>query len=150
MAIERKLGKVVWRNGKMVSPEQATTSVFTHSLHYGLGTFEGIRCYKTHDGKRAIFRLDDHIQRLLDSCKIIELNVPYTKAELVQATVDTVKQSGLEDCYIRPLVYIGDGPLGVFPGFTPPVETNIMTWVWGAYLGTVSYTHLTLPTKRIV
>jgi branched-chain amino acid aminotransferase len=140
--VQRKLGKVVWWNGEMVAPEQAKTSVFTHSLHYGLGAFEGIRCYKTHDGKRAIFRLEEHVQRLLDSCKIIELKLPYNKQQLLQATLETVRQSGLDDgCYIRPLVYIGDGPLGVFPGFEPPVEIAIMTWVWvmtwvwGAYLG---------------
>ncbi|MEW6057131.1 MAG: branched-chain amino acid transaminase [Bdellovibrionota bacterium] len=135
-APERKVGKVVWWNGKFVAPEEAKTSVFTHSLHYGLGAFEGIRCYKTHDGKKAIFRLDEHIQRLYDSCKIAELKIPYTKAQLTEATIETVRKSGLEESiYIRPLVYIGDGPLGVFPGFEPPVEVAIMTWFWGAYLG---------------
>lgn len=133
---ERKIGKVVWWNGKIVAPEQATTSVFTHSLHYGLGAFEGIRCYKTHDGKLAIFRLKEHNDRLFNSCKIMQLTIPFSKDELLQATIDTVKKSGLDqDIYIRPLVYIGDGPLGVFPTFEPPVEVAIMTWVWGAYLG---------------
>lgn len=133
---ERKLGNAVWWNGKIVRPEQATTSVFTHSLHYGLGAFEGVRCYKTHDGKLAIFRLQEHTERLFNSCKILELKIPYSKEELNQAQIEVVKKSGLEsDIYIRPLVYIGDGPLGVFPTFDPPVEVAIMTWVWGAYLG---------------
>lgn len=133
---ERKLGKVVWWNGKMVAPEQAQTSLFTHTLHYGLGAFEGIRCYKTDDGRRAIFKLKEHTARLFDSCKIIEMKLPYSKDEVNQATIETVRQSGLDqDIYIRPLVFIGDGPLGVFPTFEPPIELAIMTWVWGAYLG---------------
>ncbi|MBI3543320.1 MAG: aminotransferase class IV [Deltaproteobacteria bacterium] len=136
MKPERRVGKVLWWNGKMVAPEQAVTSVFTHSLHYGLGAFEGIRCYKTQDGKLAVFRLDEHIRRLFDSCKILELKIPYSVAEITQATLETVRKSGLDqDIYIRPLIYIGDGPLGVFPTFDPPVEVAIMTWVWGAYLG---------------
>ncbi len=136
MQTERKLGKVVWFNGKQLAPEQATTSLFTHSLHYGLGAFEGIRCYKTGDGRRAIFRLEAHLKRLHNSCKIVELKIPYSISQLTDAVVSTVRNSGLEEgCYIRPLVYIGDGPLGVFPGFNPPVDTAIMTWVWGAYLG---------------
>lgn len=139
---ERKLGKVVWWNGKVMSPENANTSLFTHSLHYGLGVFEGIRCYRTHDSRRAIFRLDEHIQRMLDSCKIAEIKIPYSKEELTKATIETVKQSGLDDgCYIRPLAFLGDGPLGVFPGFEPPVEVAIMTWVWGAYLGKEAKEH---------
>ncbi|MBI3542549.1 MAG: branched-chain amino acid transaminase [Deltaproteobacteria bacterium] len=133
---ERKVGKVVWWNGKLVAPEQATTSVFTHTLHYGLGAFEGVRCYKTADGRLAIFRLKEHTKRLFDSCKILELKIPFSQEDVMQAQLETVRKSGLEqDIYIRPLVYIGDGPLGVFPTFDPPVELAIMTWVWGAYLG---------------
>lgn len=136
MKQERKLGKVVWWNGRMIAPEEAKTGLFTHSLHYGLGAFEGIRCYKTHDGRHAIFRLNEHNRRLLDSCKIIELKVPYTLEQINNATIETVRKSGLDEgIYIRPLVFVGDGPLGVFPTFDPPVELAIMTWVWGAYLG---------------
>lgn len=135
-APDRKTGKVLWWNGEMMAPEQAKISLFTHTLHYGLGAFEGIRCYKTHDGKLAVFRLAEHIERLFDSCKICEIKIPYTKKELLDATVETIRQSGLDsDIYIRPLVFIGDGPLGVFPTFDPPIEVAIMTWVWGAYLG---------------
>src|SRR5579863_2174282 len=93
---ERRIGKVVWWNGKMVAPEQATTSVFTHSLHYGLGAFEGVRCYKTHDGKLAIFRLKEHTDRLFNSCKILEMKIPFSKEELTQAQLETVRKSGLD------------------------------------------------------
>ena len=132
---DRKLGQVLWWNGQMMAPEAAKVSLFTHTLHYGLGAFEGIRAYKTADGKRAIFRLQEHVDRLFDSCKIIELKIPYSRAEITQAIFDTVAQSGLPECYIRPLVFVGDGPLGVFPTMDPPVEVAVMTWVWGAYLG---------------
>jgi len=132
---ERKLGKVLWWNGKMVAPEEAKVSLFTHTLHYGLGAFEGIRAYKTHDGRCAIFRLQEHVDRLFDSCKIVELKIPFSNKEIFDAIKAVVAQSTLPECYIRPLVYIGDGPLGVFPTMDPPVEVAIMSWVWGAYLG---------------
>lgn len=139
----RRLGRMMWWNGKLVPHEEAKVSLFTHTLHYGMGAFEGIRCYalgdalakNTSTNRRGVFRLQEHMERLLDSCKIIQLNVPYDLKTLVEAVKETVRQSGLEECYIRPLVYIGDGPLGVFPTFTPPVEVAIMTWFWGAYLG---------------
>ena len=132
---ERRLGKVVWWNGKFMKPEEANVSIFTHTLHYGMGAFEGIRAYKTKDGRRAIFKLDEHILRLFESAKIMDLKMPYSFDEVRAATLETVKQSGLDECYIRPLVFIGDGPLGVFPTFEPPIEVAVMTWVWGAYLG---------------
>lgn len=138
----RRLGRMVWWNGNLVPHEQAKVSLFTHTLHYGLGAFEGIRCYALGepttanlDSKRGVFRLQEHMERLIDSCKILQLKVPYDVKTLMNAATETVHQSGLEECYIRPLVYIGDGPLGVFPTFTPPVEVAIMTWFWGAYLG---------------
>lgn len=133
---DRTLGKMAWWNGKFMAPEEAKTSLLTHTLHYGMGTFEGIRAYKTHDGKIAVFRLREHILRLFDSAKILELKIPYTVDQIIDATIETVKKSGLTDgCYIRPIVFIGDGPLGVFPGFNPPIDTAILTWKWGAYLG---------------
>jgi branched-chain amino acid aminotransferase len=132
----RTLGKTIWYNGKLFANEEIKTSLFTHTLHYGLGVFEGIRCYKTTDHRLAVFRLDEHIQRLFDSCKILEIKIPYTFQEIKNAILETVKTSGIEDgVYIRPLVYIGDGPLGVFPGFNPPIDVAILTWKWGAYLG---------------
>lgn len=132
---DRQIGKAIWLNGKWTSPDEAKISLFTHSLHYGLGAFEGIRCYKTKNGQ-AVFRLEEHTRRFFDSCKILEIEMPYTQKEINNAIVETARRSGLKNgCYIRPLVFIGDGPLGVFPGFNPPVEVAIMTWVWGAYLG---------------
>jgi branched-chain amino acid aminotransferase len=133
---ERQLGKILWWNGKTMPPADAKIGLLTHSLHYGLGAFEGIRAYKSPQGKLVIFRLREHVQRLLDSCKIAQIQVPYTLAQLENAIVETVRGSGLaEGCYVRPLVFIGDGPLGVYPGTNPPIEVAIMTWVWGAYLG---------------
>lgn len=133
---QRQLGQAIWWNGKWTTPSDAKISLFSHSLHYGHGAFEGIRCYKTANGERAIFRLEEHVKRLFDSCKILEIKLPYSEGQLNEAIVETVRRSGLEGgCYIRPLVFLGDGPLGVFPGFNPPVELAIMTWVWGAYLG---------------
>src|SRR5690349_6420880 len=105
MKAERKLGKVLWWNGTFVAPEKATTSLFTHTLHYGLGAFEGIRAYKTNDGRCAIFRLQEHVDRLFDSCKIIELKIPYDVKTIRAAIEETVARSGLTECYIRPLVY---------------------------------------------
>lgn len=133
---KRNLGKVVWWNGKFILPSQAKTSIFTHSLHYGVGVFEGIRCYKTHGGKLAVFRLKEHIDRLFDSCKIVEIKIPYSKNTIYKAIVETIQKSGLKDgCYVRPIVFIGEVPLAVYPGENPPIETVITTWYWGAYLG---------------
>ncbi len=133
---QRSVGASVWWNGQFVATADAKVSVFTHTLHYGLGAFEGIRCYKTQDGRLAVFRLEEHIKRLFESCKILNITIPYTEQQICDAVLETIKKSGISDnIYIRPLVFIGDGPLGVFPTFTPPVETMIMTWQWGAYLG---------------
>ena len=135
-APQRTVGKKIWWNGKLVDSEKAQVSLFTHTLHYGMGAFEGIRVYKNASGKLAIFKLQEHVERLFDSCKICELKIPFTKKEIEKACIEAVRASGLKErIYIRPLVFIGDGPLGVFPTFDPPVEVAIMTWQWGAYLG---------------
>jgi len=123
----------VWFNGKLIPFEQATVSVLTHALHYGTSVFEGIRCYKTEQGS-GVFRLREHLQRLLDSAKIYRMEVPYTLDELEAATLDTITRSGMEECYIRPLIFRGSGPMGVNP-LKNPVETAIAVWKWGAYLG---------------
>ncbi len=136
MSFKQKIGEYIWWNGKKVKTEEAKIGLFTHSLHYGLGAFEGIRCYKTTDNRLAVFRLPEHIQRLIDSCKIAHMNVPYSKQELVDACVEVVKNSGIASgCYLRPLVFIGEGPLGLYPGKNPPIEVAIMAWEWGSYLG---------------
>jgi branched-chain amino acid aminotransferase len=128
-------GTQVWFNGKILPAEQAKVSLFTHALHYGTGAFEGIRAYRQKKGGGAIFRLKEHMERLHESCKILDVKIPFTVDQLVQAAIDACKANGFEECYVRPLVFIGDGPLGVNPGAQPPVEVSILTWEWGSYLG---------------
>lgn len=123
----------IWFNGKLVPYEQATVHVLTHALHYGTSVFEGIRCYRTETGS-AVFRLTEHMQRLIDSGRIYRMHIPYSVEELDRAVIDTIENSGLEACYIRPLVFRGKGPMGVNP-LKNPVETVIAVWEWGAYLG---------------
>jgi branched-chain amino acid aminotransferase len=129
--------KKIWMDGTLVDWENATTHVLSHTLHYGLGAFEGIRAYKTPNGV-AVFRLRDHMERLLRSCKILMIDVPFTLDELCDATVETVRVNEMEDgCYIRPLVYLGYGEMGVNP-MGSPTNVIIGVWPWGAYLGAES------------
>lgn len=128
-------GNQVWYNGKIQSAESTKVSLFTHALHYGVGAFEGIRAYKQKKGGGAVFRLAEHMERLIESCKILGLKVPFDTDQLVHATLETCKANGFEECYIRPIVFIGDGPTGVYPGPTPPVDVAILNWEWGKYLG---------------
>lgn len=123
----------IWKNGQIIPWNEATIHISVHGLHYGTGVFEGIRCYKTVDGP-AIFRLTDHMKRFLASAKIHFLNVPYTVEELDRACVETVRANGLESGYIRPISFFGSGSLSLFPGACP-VETAVLAWSWGVYLG---------------
>jgi branched-chain amino acid aminotransferase len=123
----------IWMDGELVNWDDATIHVLTHTLHYGSGVFEGVRAYATSQGP-AVFRLTDHIERLFDSAKIFMIDIPYTVDELVEATKATVKINGLESCYIRPLVYLGYGEMGLNP-LPCPVNVSIAVWPWGAYLG---------------
>jgi branched-chain amino acid aminotransferase len=125
--------KKVWMNGKLVDFADAKISVFTHALHYGSGVFEGERCYKTARGPE-VFRLDDHLERLLWSAKIYRMEIPYSIDELKEATLAVIRANGFEHCYIRPLVYRGFGSLGVNP-FPNPVDVVIGCYEWGKYLG---------------
>jgi branched-chain amino acid aminotransferase len=121
-------------DGTLVDWDKATTHVLTHTLHYGTGAFEGIRAYKTPTGV-AIFRLREHMQRLLNSCKILMIEVPFSLDELCEAAKETVRVNDVEDgCYMRPLVYLGYGEMGVNP-LPSPVNVIIAVWPWGAYLG---------------
>jgi branched-chain amino acid aminotransferase len=120
-------------DGKLVNWDDAKVHVLTHTLHYGLGAFEGIRCYKTEKGS-AIFRLDEHVDRLFASAAIFLLKIPFSKAEIKSAIIKTVKANRLKECYIRPLVYIGYGAMGVYPKDNP-INVSIAAWPWGAYLG---------------
>lgn len=122
-----------WRNGKLIDWEDATVHVMTHALHYGTAFFEGIRCYKTERGSE-VFRLNDHIQRLYNSCRIYRIEISYEEEELQTACLETIQANGLEECYIRPLVFRGVGSIGVNP-LNNPVEYFILVWKWGKYLG---------------
>ena len=124
----------IWFDGKLVNWDDAQVHVLTHTLHYGAGVFEGIRAYCCVDGKSAVFRLKDHVVRLFDSAKIIGIKIPFTIDEIVDAIIETLKVNGLKEGYIRPLVFIGDGAMGVHPG-SNPIRVAIATWPWGAYLG---------------
>ncbi|MGK5083372.1 branched-chain amino acid transaminase [Bdellovibrionota bacterium FG-1] len=129
-------GNKVWLNGKILSTEEARISLFTHALHYGTGAFEGIRAYQQSKGGGAIFRLTEHMERLVESTKILNLKLAYSTEDLCKAAVATCKANGFNECYIRPLVYIGDNPsLGVNPGSDPVVDVAILNWEWGKYLG---------------
>lgn len=126
--------KKIWMDGTLVDWESATTHVLSHTLHYGTGAFEGIRAYKTPNGV-AIFRLREHMQRLLNSCKILMIDVPFTLDELCDAALEVVRVNELnEGCYMRPLVYLGYGEMGIYP-LSSPVNVAIAAWPWGAYLG---------------
>jgi branched-chain amino acid aminotransferase len=122
----------VWLNGSLVDYDNAKIHVLTHALHYATGVFEGIRCYKTVNGS-AIFRLGDHMQRLLDSGKCYFMDLGYSKQQLEQAAMDTVRANGLDECYIRPIAYYGYGKMGVNP-MPNKVSVAIAVWKWDEYL----------------
>ncbi|MCD6193403.1 MAG: branched-chain amino acid transaminase [Candidatus Aminicenantes bacterium] len=124
---------LIWMNGRLVPWKEATIHVASHVVHYGSSVFEGIRAYDTPRGT-AIFRLEAHLQRMFDSCKIYRMEIPYTFQEMREAIIETVKANQLKACYIRPIVWRGYGSLGVNP-FPNPVECAILVWEWGSYLG---------------
>ncbi len=123
----------IWMSGELVPWDEAKVHILTHTLHYGLGIFEGIRCYKTDSGP-AIFRLEDHMKRFEKSSNIVKMNLPYSVSELIDAVRLTVTKNDLEECYIRPLGYYGYGKMGLNPQGAP-VEVAIAVWPWGSYLG---------------
>ncbi|HZN60721.1 MAG TPA: aminotransferase class IV, partial [Planctomycetota bacterium] len=124
----------IWMNGKLVPWDEATIHIGAHVVHYGSSAFEGIRCYKTPEGS-AVFRLDEHIDRLFNSAKIYRMEPALSKDDFKKAILDTIEANKLDACYIRPLIYRGYGQLGVNP-FPCPVDMSIMVWDWGKYLGT--------------
>lgn len=125
--------KKIWMDGELVNWKDANVHILTHSLHYGLAVFEGIRCYKAKKGS-AIFRLKEHLDRLFSGAHICQINIPYSQDELTRAIIDTIKVNGFEECYIRPIVYLGYGAMGIYSKDNP-VKVSIATWPWGAYLG---------------
>jgi branched-chain amino acid aminotransferase len=124
---------LIWMNGEFVAWEDAKVHVLTHALHYGTGVFEGERCYDTERGP-AIFRHDEHLDRLERSAKLYYMDMPFSREQLREATHELIARNGFRSCYIRPLIYRGHGPMGLNP-LDNPVEAMIACWEWGAYLG---------------
>lgn len=129
-------GVQVWLNGQLVSAEQARLPHLTHSFHYGLAAFEGIRAYQTRPGRGAIFRLKDHIRRLMESCRVTTLDrgLKWTTDDLTQGCIAALQANSLDSGYLRPVVYIADGAMGIGAA-NNPIHAMIAAWKWGAYLG---------------
>jgi len=127
-------GEKIWLDGRMVNWDDANVHILTHTLHYGLGVFEGIRCYRTDDGRSAVFRLSEHIRRLFESAHINLLRIPYTQEEIIEAVLGSLRANRLEEGYIRPLVFVGEGAMGLNPADNP-VRVAVIVWPWGKYLG---------------
>jgi branched-chain amino acid aminotransferase len=123
----------IWFDGRMVPWDQAQVHVLTHTLHYGLGVFEGIRCYAGGNGRAAIFRLAEHVDRLFGSAHILDMRIPFSREAITEACVETVRVNRLSSCYIRPIVFLGDGEMGL--AAQNAVRVAIIVWAWGAYLG---------------
>ncbi len=128
-----KATEKIWMNGSFVNWNDANVHVLTHSLHYATAVFEGIRCYKTSNCS-AIFRLQEHVDRLFDSAHIMQMEMPFTREAIAEAILETIRVNKIDACYIRPLVYIGYGAMGVYPKQNP-VQVSIAVWPWGSYLG---------------
>jgi branched-chain amino acid aminotransferase len=124
--------KYIWFNGKFVRWQQAKIHILTHALHYGSGVFEGIRCYKTKNGP-AVFRLKEHIQRLFNSAKFLEMKIPFSKREIQKAILELIKLNKVEECYIRPIVFYGYGKMGLNPKGAS-IDCAVILWPWGKYL----------------
>jgi len=127
-------GEKIWLDGRMVAWDDARVHILTHTLHYGLGVFEGIRCYRTDDGRSAVFRLREHVRRLYESAHINLLKIPFPEEAVSEAILECLRVNRLEEGYIRPLVFIGEGAMGLNPGDNP-IRVAIVVWPWGKYLG---------------
>jgi len=127
-------GETIWMDGDFVPWDEARVHILTHTLHYGLGVFEGIRCYRTQDGRSAVFRLSEHVDRLFESAHINLMEVPFTREQVLDACLETLRRNHLDEGYVRPLVYLGAGAMGLNPGANP-VRVAVIAWEWGAYLG---------------
>lgn len=123
----------IWLDGEFIPWESANVHILTHTLHYGLGAFEGIRCYKLDDGGIGVFRLRDHVNRLFESCRIIMMEIPFSREEIYEVCLEIVRRNKLEECYIRPLVFMGDGAMGL--GASNDTRISVIAFPWGAYLG---------------
>ncbi len=132
MSMAERDGKI-WKDGKLIDWRDATVHVLTHTMHYGMGVFEGVRAYKTPAGT-AIFRLQEHTQRLFNSAKIFRMEIPFDQQTLMDAQREVVRANQLESCYLRPLVWIGSEKMGISP-IGNQIHVAIAAWPWGAYLG---------------
>ena len=132
MAVEKT--ERIWLNGKLIPWDDAKVHVLTHALHYGMGVFEGIRCYRGEDGHGAVFRLREHVERLLNSAKIVEIDMSWTREQIESAILETLRANRMSEGYIRPLAYLGYGAMGLLPKDNP-TQLAIAVWPWGAYLG---------------
>ncbi len=126
--------KKIWFDGKFLSWDKATVHILSHTLHYGVGAFEGIRCYKTADTRSAVFRLKAHVDRLFNSTHILSIKIPFSPKQIFEAVLETLRVNRLKQGYIRPIVFIGGGDMGLYVR-TNPIHTAIAVWPWGAYLG---------------
>lgn len=124
----------IWFDGKLIDWDAAQVHVLTHTLHYGLGVFEGIRCYRTADGNSAVFRLKEHVERLFNSAHIVQMKLPFSREEVSSAILETLRVNELREGYIRPLAFIGEGAMGLY-ATDNPIHLSIVVWPWGAYLG---------------
>ena len=127
-------GETIWMDGEFVPWSDANIHILTHTLHYGLGVFEGIRCYATDDGRSAVFRLPEHLRRLYDSARINLMEIPFDIGVVTEAVLESLRRNNLRGGYIRPLAFIGDGAMGLHPGDNP-VRLSVISWEWGSYLG---------------
>src|SRR5678815_3775315 len=126
--------KKIWLEGELVDWDDAMVHVNTHTLHYGMGAFEGIRAYKRADGTTALFRLKEHIERLYDSCRLVMIESRFSREQLFEACIQCLRENKMDEAYVRPLVYVGEGAMGVYAPDNP-IRTMIVAWRWGAYLG---------------
>ncbi len=124
----------IWLDGELVPWNEANVHVLTHTLHYGLGVFEGIRCYKTKNNKPAVFRLNEHVDRLFQSAVVLGIDIPFSKKEIFSAILLVIKKNRLKECYIRPIVFLGHNQMGLNPSGVD-IRVAIAAWPWGTYLG---------------
>jgi len=124
----------IWMDGELVRWDDANVHILTHTLHYGLGAFEGIRAYRRADGRSVVFRLAEHIDRLFASCHLVRMELPFTREQLTAASLETLARNGLDEGYVRLLAYVGMGRMGLY-AIDNPIHVAVIAWRWGAYLG---------------
>ena len=124
----------IWLDGELVDWDEAKVHILTHSLHYGLGGFEGIRAYKRADGKTYVFRLTEHVNRLFDTCKLTLLQPKFNREQIATACLETLRANSMSEGYLRPMIFVGEGAMGIYAP-NNPVRATVICWKWGAYLG---------------